>query len=116
MASSVKQYLDSLSNEARNAIELIRHCVKARVPESEELINYGILAFALVPGGKRDAQIMVAGYDKHIGFYPGPETIAHFSCDLAGFKRAKGSVQFPLHKAIPMDLVSRMVSHKKRLV
>lgn len=116
MASSVDKYLNSLSGETRVAIDLIRECVKARVPESEELINYGILAFALLTGGKRDAQIMVAGYDKHIGFYPGPETIAHFSRDLAGFKRAKGSVQFPLHKAMPMDLVSSMVSHKKSLV
>jgi uncharacterized protein YdhG (YjbR/CyaY superfamily) len=116
MASSVEQYLGSLTNEARDAIELIRRCIKAQVPESEELLNYGILAFALTPGGKRDAQIMVAGYDRHIGFYPGPETIAHFARDLAGFKRAKGSVQFPLHKAMPMDLVSRMVSHKKSLV
>lgn len=116
MASSVEEYLNGLPDEARAAIGLVRECVKALVPESEELINYGILAFALVPGGKRDTQIMVAGYDRHIGFYPGPETIARFSQELAGLKSAKGSVQFPLQQAMPLDLIARMVKHKKSLV
>ncbi len=42
-------------------------------------MNYNIPAFALVKGGKRDKQIMIAGYAKHVGFYPYPSTIEAFS-------------------------------------
>ncbi len=33
-------------------------------------MNYKIPSFALVHGGKRDQKIMMAGYSKHVGFYP----------------------------------------------
>ncbi len=114
--NTVEEYLNGLSLEAREAIELIRECIKSHVPDADELLNYNILAFALVPGGKRDCQIMVAGYDKHIGFYPAPETIAQFSDEITEFKSAKGSVQFPLDRPMPLELISKMVEYKKGLL
>jgi uncharacterized protein YdhG (YjbR/CyaY superfamily) len=72
-------------------------------------MNYSIPAFALVVGGKRDKQIMIAGYPKHVGFYPGPAVIDAFVDQLAAYRFAKGSVQFPLDKPIPGTLVVNMV-------
>ncbi|MFG0452012.1 iron chaperone [Shewanella algae] len=74
-----------------------------------ELMNYNIPAFALVEGGKREKQIMIAGYKQHVGFYPHPDVIEEFKKQLSGFKYAKGSVQFPLNKPIPEELVAQMV-------
>ena len=86
------------------------------VPDAEELINYNIPAFALIRGGKREEQIMMAGYQKHVGFYPHPTTIEHFWDQLQDYKKAKGSVQFPTAKALPVDLIIEMVKYRKKLL
>lgn len=112
----IQSYLDSLPSDTRNAVGEIRMCIKAIVPSCEELLNYNILAFALVPNGKRDRQIMVAGYKKHVGFYPSPETISHFSVEIADYKSAKGSLQFPLSEPMPLELITRMVEHRVKQI
>ncbi len=55
---------------------------------------------------------MIAGYQKHVGFYPNPTVIEAFSDELTAYKFAKGSIQFPLGKPIPKDLVIRMVKYR----
>ncbi|MBQ3300796.1 MAG: hypothetical protein IJH04_01350, partial [Eggerthellaceae bacterium] len=63
-------------------------------------------------GGKRDKQIMIAGYAQHVGFYPNPDMIDAFADQLTGYKLAKGSIQFPLSKPIPKALVVKMVKYR----
>jgi uncharacterized protein YdhG (YjbR/CyaY superfamily) len=55
---------------------------------------------------------MIAGYKNHVGFYPHPSTIEAFLENLSGYKFAKGSVQFPLDKPIPKELVIKMVRYR----
>lgn len=108
-SSAVDEYIAKQPPETRRALEELRSCIWRAAPHLTELMNYGIPAFALVEGGKRDQQIMIAGYEKHVGFYPHPDVIGEFSEQLAGYKFAKGSIQFPLDKPMPMDLVIKMV-------
>jgi uncharacterized protein YdhG (YjbR/CyaY superfamily) len=75
-------------------------------------LNYNIPAFALVEGGKRNLQIMIAGYARHVGFYPHPDVIEVFSNQLTGYKFAKGSIQFPVNEPIPKELIIEMVKHR----
>jgi len=69
-----------------------------------------------VPDGKREQQIMMAGYKHHVSLYPHPTVMEHFSDDLKGYKKGKGSVQFPLDKPLPKELIVRMVKYRKRLL
>ena len=41
---------------------------------------------------------------KHIGFYPMPSAIKAFAKELAKYKTAEGSVQFPHDKPLPLTL------------
>jgi len=70
--------------ETGRALEELRSCIWKAAPGVSELINYDIPAFALVEGGKRNQQIMIAGYPKHVGFYPTPDVVAAFANRLAG--------------------------------
>lgn len=106
---SVDEYIADQPTPVREALETVRGYILEAVPDAEQLFNYDIPAFALVKGGKREQQIMIAGYAKHIGFYPHPTTIEAFAGELAQFKYAKGSVQFPLSKPMPRELIIRMV-------
>jgi uncharacterized protein YdhG (YjbR/CyaY superfamily) len=53
-----------------------------------------------------------AAYKQHIGFYPAPSGIEAFRKDLSEYKWAKGSVQFPLDKPIPLDLIAEIVKFR----
>jgi uncharacterized protein YdhG (YjbR/CyaY superfamily) len=58
---------------------------------------------------------MIAGYKKHVWLYPHPSVIEKFDKELEGYKKAKGSVQFPLDKLLPKDLIVRMVQNRAEL-
>lgn len=94
----------------------LRACIMQAAPDARELFNYGIPAYALVEGGKRDQQIMIAGYKKHVGLYPHPSTMEKFAGQLKGYKHAKGSVQFPLNEPLPAKLITEMIAYRRELV
>ena len=57
-----------------------------------------------------------AGFKKHIGFFPGSATVREFESELAGFKHAKGSVQFPIEgPPLPIGLIIKMVDFRVKL-
>lgn len=110
---TIDAYIAQQPEQTRAALITLREYILEAAPDAEQLINYDIAAFALVKGGKRDKQIMMAGYAKHVGFYPTPQAIEQFSGELTAYKYAKGSVQFPLNKPLPKDLIIRMVRWRK---
>ncbi len=111
-SKEVDKYIAAQPAETKHALEELRACIWQAAPGVNELMNYNIPAFALVKGGKRDQQIMIAGYAKHVGFYPHPDTIEAFADQLSAYKYAKGSIQFPLNKPIPNKLVTEMVKFR----
>jgi len=111
-SKEVDTYIATQPLGAQRALEELRSCIHQAAPGVSELMNYNIPAFALVKGGKRDKQIMIAGYPMHVGFYPHPDTIDAFADKLAAYKFAKGSIQFPLNKPIPKALVIEMVKFR----
>ena len=86
------------------------------MPNAEELFNYNIPVYALIDGGKRETQIMIAANKTSVGFYPHPTTMKKFEDALEEYKTGKGSVQFPLDKPIPKGLVVKMVLYRLELL
>lgn len=105
----VDQYIADQPDDVQHALCELRDIIWDNSPYVFELMNYNIPAFSLVKGGKREQQIMIAGYKKHVGFYPHPDVIQTFADKLVGFKYSKGTVQFLLSKQLPRDLIANMV-------
>ena len=110
--NSIDEYIASHDEVVQKYLKELRILIKEAAPHAEELINYNIPAFALEEGGKRDQQIMMAGYKKHVGFYPHPDIMEAFWDRLDGYKKAKGSVQFPINEPLPKELIIEMVRHR----
>jgi uncharacterized protein YdhG (YjbR/CyaY superfamily) len=110
---TIDDYIANQPNEVQKTLQELRNIIKEAAPDAIEVLNYKVPSFTLVPGGKRDQQIMMAGYAKFVGFYPFPTTIEKFSEELKEYKKGKGSVQFPLNKSLPKDLIIRMVKFRK---
>jgi uncharacterized protein YdhG (YjbR/CyaY superfamily) len=83
--------------------------IKEVVPEAEEAISYGIPTFNL----NGTYLIYFAAYKNHIGVYPVPAAIEQVDKDLASYKTSgKGTIQFPLNKPIPLNLITKLVKFK----
>ncbi|MBT9189345.1 iron chaperone [Zobellia russellii] len=113
---NVDAYFDAQPENVKNMLLELKTCILKAEPNATELLNYNIPAYALIENGKREQQIMIAGYKKHVGFYPHPTTIEKFDSELTEYKRAKGSVQFPLNKPLPKELIIRMVKYRVELL
>jgi uncharacterized protein YdhG (YjbR/CyaY superfamily) len=106
---TIDEYIATFPKEVQDVLEKIRSAITESAPEAEEAISYGIPAFRL--NGSRGS-VYFAGWKNHIGFYPTPSGIEAFKKELAPFKQEKGSVQFPLDKPIPYDLVKKIVRYR----
>ncbi|MDQ4140110.1 MAG: DUF1801 domain-containing protein, partial [Bacteroidota bacterium] len=84
--------------------------IKQAAPEAEETISYAIPTFTL----KGTYLIYFAGFKNHTGIYPAPRENSAFKDELASYKGGKGTIQFPLNKPLPLDLITRIVQFRKR--
>ena len=114
--NNVESYINSFEGKTKEKLIELRKVILETVPNAEELINYNIVAFNLKKGGKRDQQLMIAGYKNHVGFYPHPTTMEHFWDKLGDYKKAKGSVQFPLDQSLPKELIKNMINYRLELL
>jgi len=101
------EYIKQFPPKQQVALEQIRKAIKAAAPGAEEVISYNMPAYKY-----NGMLVYFAGYEHHIGFYPTPSGIEAFKKELAVYKNAKGSVQFPLDKPMPLALVKKMVQFR----
>lgn len=110
--SNIDEYIAGFPKEVQAILEQVRATIKQVAPDAEEAISYGIPTFRL----NKTYLVYFAGFKNHIGFYPTPTGSEAFREDLAGYKTGKGSVQFPLDKPMPLDLIIKIVAFKKQEV
>jgi uncharacterized protein YdhG (YjbR/CyaY superfamily) len=103
----VDQYIAGFPPETQKLLEEIRLTLRQVVPEAEEKIGYGIPTLTL-----NGNLVHYAAFKNHIGFYPAPRGVAAFKEELAQYKGAKGTVQFPLDKPLPLDLITRIAKFR----
>ncbi len=111
---TVKEYIENQPDDTKRTLFALQAIIKKAVPDAQELINYDMPAYALVEGGKRDKQIMIAGYKNFVGFYTGNSILEHFADELTGYKIGKASVQFLNDQPLPEDLIIEIIRFKKR--
>jgi uncharacterized protein YdhG (YjbR/CyaY superfamily) len=101
---TVDEYISAFPPEVRTRLEKLRKLIKKTVPGVEERISYRMPAYYL--GGYL---VFFAAYPRHIGFYALPGAMAAFKERLGPYKKAKGSVQFPIDEEPPYDLIRDML-------
>jgi len=113
---TVGDYFESQPETTRQVLLELRNCILEAEPNAIEMLNYNIPAYALVEGGKREQQIMIAGYKNHVGLYPHPTVMEQFESELSAYKKGKGSVQFPIDKPLPKTLILDMIRYRLALI
>ncbi len=106
---NIDEYIARFPKDVQILLERIRATVRKAAPGAEEKIAYQMPTFAL-----KGNLVHFAAWKEHIGFYPTPRGTEEFKHELSAYKCAKGSVQFPLARPIPYDLISRIVKSRVR--
>ncbi|MBN2798245.1 MAG: DUF1801 domain-containing protein [Deltaproteobacteria bacterium] len=106
-AEAVDAYIHATPPEIQRVLLELRALIRAQAPAASERISYAIPTFYL-----NGNLVHYAAFAHHIGFYPGADGISAFKEELSAYKGGKGSVQFPLHEALPLDLIRRIVAYR----
>lgn len=106
-AENIDEYISGFPKETQKLLKQMREIIAKAAPDAVEVISYGMPAF------KQDGVLVYfAGYAKHIGFYPTSSGIANFQKEISAYKNSKGAIQFPLDKALPVALITKIVKFR----
>ena len=106
-ATTIDMYIAGFPNDIREILEQLRQTVRKTAPDAIETIKYGMPTLTL-----KENLVHFAAYKHQLGFYPAPSGIDKFRNELAEYKYAKGSVQFPIDKPLPLELITKIVKFR----
>jgi uncharacterized protein YdhG (YjbR/CyaY superfamily) len=107
MIKTIDEYISQFPPEVQEILNKLRKVIKEAAPEAKEKFSYQMPTFYL-----KGNLVHFAAYKNHIGFYPTPSGIEAFRDKLSAYRGAKGSVQFPIDKPLPYELVSEIVKFR----
>jgi uncharacterized protein YdhG (YjbR/CyaY superfamily) len=106
-SNTINEYIQRFPPEVQRILESLRKVINEAAPDAIEKISYQMPAFEL-----HGILVYFAAWENHIGFYPTSNGISAFKDELAGYKITKGTVQFPMDKPMPYDLIGRIVKYR----
>jgi uncharacterized protein YdhG (YjbR/CyaY superfamily) len=104
---NVNEYINKAPREVQKKLRQMRACIRKSAPRAKESLKWGMPAFSY-----RRILVMFAGFKHHIGFYPTSSAVEAFAQDLSKYATAKGSIQFPLEKPLPLPLIRRITAFR----
>lgn len=107
LKKTIDDYIAGYPAEVQEILQRMRKTIQAAAPDATEAMAYGIPTFRL-----NGNLVHLGGYKKHIGFYPAPSGIEAFKNELSEYVAGKGSLQFPIDKPIPYQLVTKIVKYR----
>lgn len=105
--ANIDEYIGGFPNDIQEILEKIRITIQKAAPDAKEKISYSMPAFE-----QNGIVVYFAAFKNHIGLYALPSGHSAFKEDLSKYKSGKGSVQFPLNKPMPFDLITKIVKFR----
>jgi uncharacterized protein YdhG (YjbR/CyaY superfamily) len=104
--STIDEYLKTVPEDRRKALEDLRAKIRSIVPGAEECISYRLPAFRL-------NGVVVAGFcatSKGCSYFPfSGSTLKTLASDLGHYVQTKGSLHFSTDKPLPASLVRKLI-------
>ena len=97
---TIEEYISRQDEAVQADLCKIRNILSKALPEAEEKISWSMPTY-----WKKHNILHFAAGKKHIGLYPGPAAVEHFSEQLKEYKTDKGTIRIPYGK-IDEELVA----------
>jgi len=109
-ARNVDEYLASVPEEARAALERLRKIIKATAPRAVEKISYQMPAF-----GYHGMLVGFAAFKNHCSFFVmGTSVMKAHKDELKHYDTATATIRFPVDKPLPVSLVRKLVKARMK--
>lgn len=109
---TVNEYLARVPEPSRSALNQMRAAIRSVVPaETTEILSYRIPAFK-----HRKVLVWYAAFSGHCSLFPTAAVIEKFKKELEGYQASKGTIHFPLDKALPTALIKKIVKERVKSV
>jgi uncharacterized protein YdhG (YjbR/CyaY superfamily) len=104
--AAVEAYLAKVPEPACSTLRKVRAAIRASAPkEATEQLSYGMPAFRY-----KGALVAYAAFKTHCSFFPMSASLLDtLKADVAAYRTAKGTLQFPSGKPLPAALIRKMV-------
>ena len=104
---TIDEYLSTVSDEHRVALERLRKQIHAAAPKAEERISYGVPAFF-----QNGGLVWFAAAKNHCSFFPGGRAVEMHQSELKNYSLSTGTIRFQPDKPLPATLVRRIVKER----
>jgi uncharacterized protein YdhG (YjbR/CyaY superfamily) len=105
--TTVEDYLATLPEDRRTAVNQLRETVRAAAPGATETIAYNMPAFRSHGG---QFLVSFAAFKAHYSLFPASEqVVAELGEELTPYLAGKGTIRFPAGRPIPAELVTKIV-------
>ena len=102
---TVDEYLATVNDDQRVALEQLRRTIRAAAPEAQECISYQLPAF------RQNGMLVGFGATaKHCAFYlMDSSTVEAHKGELKQYDTSKGTIRFQPDHPLPAELVRKLV-------
>jgi uncharacterized protein YdhG (YjbR/CyaY superfamily) len=104
MYKCVDEYIDQFSGDRKDKLIRLRLLIKSKLVNATEIISWKMPTYR-----EKHNLIHFALHQNHIGIYPGPEVVELLKDELKDYKVSKGSIQIPIDKELPMELLNKII-------
>ncbi len=100
---TIDEYIAQFPPMIQEILAEMRKTIQTAAPEAEERISYGMPGYY-----QKGPVVYFAAFKDHISFFPTGSGREFFKEELANYPGGKGTVQFSLKDALPLELVARI--------
>ncbi len=98
---TIDEYISKQPENIQPLLIQVRDTIRLVLPEAKEKISWRMPTY-----WDNHNIIHFAAFKKHIGIYPGPLAIEHFTERLTDYKTSKGAIQIPYSDSLPLELIA----------
>jgi len=104
---NIDEYIGDYPDAVQARLRQMRKVILSVAPGATEGLKWSMPSFSY-----HRILVNFAAFKNHIGFYPTPSAIEKFENELSGYTHAKGSIQFPNDKPLPLSLVKKITKYR----
>ena len=104
---TINSYISAQPKPHQAVLKEMYQIVKGAAPHATEAIKYGMPTLV---GNKN--LIHFAAMKGHLGFYPTPSAVTHFTTELAPYGTSKGCIRFLYGNPLPRSLIIKIVKFR----
>lgn len=104
----IEKYIKKFPPEAKKKVLQLREIIQKAAPKTTEEVEHGAIAVK----SKEEYIVWYSCSRRKVSLFPKATTIEKFKEDLKDYKITKGTIEFPLEEALPVDLISKIVKYR----